>query len=115
MTTTACADLGPEGATASELMSALCTHNASLGFGKEGLACVTEEAGDVTASAGHVRNIGEGLAYSGGEELKWHHDGNQIHKWLEQRDVRANSFALPATAFILRAGLCVCHCAAGAL
>lgn len=34
-----------------------------------------------------VRNIGEALAYAGGEQLKWHHDGNQIHRWLEQLDV----------------------------
>jgi hypothetical protein len=98
MTTAACADLGPQGATAQALMDRLCRHNASLGFVEKGLACVTTD--DVSASndgkatcARSIRNIGEGLAYCGGEELKWHHDGNQIHRWLEQRDV-LSSFIL---------------------
>jgi hypothetical protein len=72
-------------------MERLVQHNAALGFVEEGLSCVmdADDAGRCTASADAlvVRNIGEGLAYAGGEELKWHHDGNQIHSWLEQRDV----------------------------
>ena len=72
-------------------MECLVRHNARLGFVAEGLSCVmgADDAARCSAGAGAVvvRNIGEGLAYAGGEELKWHHDGNQIHRWLEQRDV----------------------------
>jgi hypothetical protein len=96
MTTKACSSLGEHGQVLSNLMDALCKHNVELGFPDSGLACVTNCAprgAAATVGGQPVLNIGEGLAYCGGEELKWHHDGNQILDWLTQNDV-LSSFIL---------------------
>ena len=77
MTSTPCQSLGENGGVLNTLMHALCEHNDSLGFPDAGLACVTNRKTAPSMSQGKlVRNIGEGLLYSGGEELRWHHDGN---------------------------------------
>ena len=97
MTSTPCQLLGEDGRVLNTLMHALCDHNDSLGFPDAGLACVTNRKTAPSMSHGKpVRNIGEGLLYSGGEELRWHHDGNQIVDWLTQKDV-LSSFILQQT------------------
>jgi hypothetical protein len=97
MTSKPCRSLGEDGGLLKTLMHALCDHNDSLGLPDSGLACVTSRKTTPTMSQGKpVRNIGEGLLYCGGEELKWHHDGNQIADWLTQKDV-LSSFILQQT------------------
>lgn len=97
MSSKPCHVLGKDGAILNTLMDALCDHNDLLGFSDSGFACVTNRTTAPTTSNNRpVRNIGEGLLYCGGEELRWHHDGNQIADWLTQKDV-LSSFILQQT------------------
>ena len=81
MTTRPCSTLGAEGVTAAKLMPLIIDHNSGLDFGVDGLACVKHDgaaANGACAESGVkgtvVRNIGEALAYCGGEgKLLMHH------------------------------------------
>lgn len=100
MTSKPCCSLpGQSGSVLEKLMRALCDHNELLGFPDSGFACVTNrKSASTTSQKNLARNIGEGLLYCGGEELKWHHDGNQISDWLTQKDV-LSSFILQQSKF----------------